>query len=98
MIETLLEFMGRFDFSSKKQRYIPYISSSWRIRPLPSDVTNSTLGHSPTQARAILVVFASLIHAVFFLIMGTGPQYPSLLIAYALAAFARAFLTGASLP
>ena len=94
MIETLLELMGRFNFASQKQRCIPYIRISWCFDSLQSNVASPLVGHSPTQARALLVIFASLVHTIFFVIVGTGPRYPSLLIAYALVAFSRAFLTG----
>ncbi|KAF8488169.1 major facilitator superfamily domain-containing protein [Gautieria morchelliformis] len=91
MIETLLRLMGRFDISSQKPSFIPHIRVGWRFYRYK--VTTPRLGHSPTQARATLLVVASLIHAVFFVIMGTGPKYPSMLVAFGLAAFARAFLT-----
>ena len=96
MIEAFLRFMGRFDFSSQKRSRIPYINVNWYFQRMHFDVTNPTLGHSPMQARANLLVIASLIHALFFVIMGTNPQYPSILTAFALVAFARALLTGAS--
>ena len=94
MIENLLIILGRFNFTSQKRSYVPRMLVRWRFHQLRHDLTSPTLGHSPTQARATLLVLASLIHALFFVIMGTGPQYPSLLIAFALAAFARALLTG----
>lgn len=94
MIETLLKFMGRFDLSSQKRSRFPHIHVNWCFHRIHLDVTSPTLGHSPTQARVTLVVLASLVHALFFVIMGAGPRYPTMLVAFGLVAFARALLTG----
>lgn len=51
---------------------------------------------SPSRARWLVLILGSTLHAGFFVLMGTKTGYSTLLVAYALAAFARSFLTGAT--
>ena len=50
--------------------------------------------HSPSFARCRILVGASILHAGFFVIMGTSVSFANVLCAYSVSAFSRAFLTG----
>ncbi|KAI0803077.1 major facilitator superfamily domain-containing protein [Irpex lacteus] len=54
----------------------------------------STRGYSPTQARFVVTWAGTLLHPVFFVIMGCRRNFASMLVAYAISAFARSLLTG----
>lgn len=52
------------------------------------------LRFSAVQARHVGLFVSSILHGMFFVVMGTRGGFPVLFFAYALAAFARAILTG----
>jgi len=53
-----------------------------------------SFGYSPTQARHSALFVASVVHALYFIMMGSQGGFPVMFVAYALAAFARAILSG----
>ena len=66
------------------------------LRPLHAVAADSVpvAGHSPSTARHIVIFAASLLHPVFFVIMGCRKNFPSMLVAYVVSAFARSLLNG----
>lgn len=52
------------------------------------------VGHSPSLARYIVVFSATLLHPVFFVVMGFRKNFPSMLAAYVVSAFARSLMSG----
>lgn len=50
--------------------------------------------NSPSQARYLILLFASILHAVFFALMGSSLGFKAVLAAYAVSSFARANLVG----
>ena len=53
-----------------------------------------SFGYSPTQARHSALLVASVLHTLYFIMMGSQGGFPVMFVAYALAAFARAILSG----
>jgi hypothetical protein len=56
--------------------------------------SNGSLASSASQGRYITLVLFSCLHATFFVIMGLRINFGCALLAYVIAAFCRAFLTG----
>ncbi|KAH7921947.1 MFS general substrate transporter [Leucogyrophana mollusca] len=96
LLERVVKFLGRFYLASEGRSYVPAVSILRRFYPTHGNSGNATagIGFSPSKARFVTLFMASLLHPCFFIIMGTARAYPELLAAYAIAAFARAFLTG----
>ncbi|KAH7911241.1 MFS general substrate transporter [Hygrophoropsis aurantiaca] len=96
-LERGVNFLGRFFLESQGRTYLPAVSFLRHIYSVNNTSTTSAvsgIGFSPSKARFATMFFFSLVHPLFFIIMGTARAYPELLAAYAIAAFARAFLTG----
>ncbi len=51
-------------------------------------------GFSTSQARFIVTFAGTLLHPLFFIIMGCRKNFASMLVAYVISAFARSLLTG----
>jgi hypothetical protein len=56
--------------------------------------SNGSVASSASQGRYVTLVLFSCIHATFFVIMGLRINFGCALLAYVIAAFCRAFLTG----
>ncbi|KAI0662595.1 MFS general substrate transporter [Cubamyces menziesii] len=52
------------------------------------------IGFSRSRSRFYTLLYATSLHAVFFVIMGSKSGYPSMMIAYVISSFARSFITG----
>jgi hypothetical protein len=52
------------------------------------------VGFSLSKARFCSLVFAALLHPIFFIMMGTALNYPEVLLAYFISSVARSFWTG----
>ncbi|KAG1757872.1 major facilitator superfamily domain-containing protein, partial [Suillus lakei] len=88
LLERIVKFLGQF-YPSLESKHLSPCRSSFFIASLPGGI-----GYSPTKARYSSLVLGGLLHPLFFIVMGTARNYPALLLAYAVAAFARAFWTG----
>lgn len=64
------------------------------FRPQRSSDTAYIVGHSTSLARYIVIFSATLLHPIFFIVMGFRKNFPSMLVAYVISAFARALLSG----
>jgi hypothetical protein len=51
-------------------------------------------GYSISQARYFTLLIASVIHAMYFIMMASRSGYPVMFAAYVFSAFSRALLTG----
>lgn len=97
LLERIVNFLGQFYPSLDQHTYLPAVSFFDRLftknvlAALPYGV-----GHSPSKARFSSLVLGGLLHPLFFIVMGTARNYPALLLAYAIAAFARSFWTASS--
>ncbi|KAG1784259.1 major facilitator superfamily domain-containing protein [Suillus placidus] len=95
LLERIVNFLGQFYPSLDQPTYLPAVPFFDRLftknvsAALPCGV-----GYSPAKARFFSLVLGGLIHPLFFVVMGTARNYPALLLAYAIAAFARSFWTG----
>ncbi|OSD05985.1 MFS general substrate transporter [Trametes coccinea BRFM310] len=51
------------------------------------------VAYSQSRSRFYTLLSASILHAVFFIIMGSKSGYPSMMVAYVISAFARSFIS-----
>ncbi|CAA7264719.1 unnamed protein product [Cyclocybe aegerita] len=88
LVETILKFLGRFQVKRNTR-------SIFVLFPVFSKrhAFNDDYGHSDTQARFLVLVVASVIHAMYFIMMGSRSGFPVMFLAYVLSAFSRALLT-----
>jgi len=84
--------LGRFDMAKSQWCWIPQTRLGSTILFKKSGATNT--GFSPSQARLQALLLSSFLHGMFFVMMGTKGGFWVLFWAYALAAFARAILSG----
>ncbi|KAF8898373.1 major facilitator superfamily domain-containing protein [Infundibulicybe gibba] len=81
VVESVMNHLGRIPLHHKG----PFASNG-----------SSAYGYSASRARHLTLILGSVLHACFFIIMGSRGGFPALFMAYVVAAFARAFLTGPS--
>ncbi|KAF5377677.1 hypothetical protein D9615_005185 [Tricholomella constricta] len=90
LVEPVMNFLGRCPSNRSTSSLIPHIPwISAIFRPLGA----SNVRHSALQARHLVLIISSVIHAVHFVMIGTKRGYPATFMAYAVAAFSRALLT-----
>lgn len=97
LLERIVNFLGQFYPSLNHCTYLPPVPFFDRL--FTKDVSAALprgVGYSPAKARFSSLVLGGLLHPLFFIIIGTARNYPSLLLAYAIAAFARSFWTASS--
>lgn len=92
LVERLLSVAGRIHLRPGTVM-LPMTLHLFR-QPRSSD-TAYIVGHSTSLARYIVIFGATLLHPIFFIVMGFRKNFPSMLVAYVLSAFARALLSGA---
>ena len=92
LVETILRAAGRIYLLPGKAA-LPITFHLFR-RSRSSDVVYIE-GHSTLLARYVVVSSATLLHPVFFIVMGFRKNFPSVLVAYVISAFARSLLSGA---
>lgn len=85
VVESVVRYLGQFNMSNKHWSWIPKTSFSRK---------SSSVGYSQSQARFHAVVISSIMHAMFFVMMGSRRGYWTCFSAYAVAAFSRGILTG----
>ncbi|EIW64901.1 MFS general substrate transporter [Trametes versicolor FP-101664 SS1] len=90
IVEHITRILGRTRFLNGS------VSSAIGF-PLPSrgpseKIQSSTIGFSRSRSRFHTLVLASVLHAVFFAIMGSERGFASMMIAYVISAFARSFV------
>lgn len=88
LVESIIAQLGRFDPQNPTPTWIPRLIS----RNKGSSVSVKT-GFSRSQAHLLSILVSSVLHGMFFLMMGFKGGFPVLFCAYALAAFARSILT-----
>ncbi|KAJ3551217.1 hypothetical protein NM688_g4832 [Phlebia brevispora] len=90
LVERLLSTAGRIYLKSGKVT-LPIFFHKLRHPRAPS--TEQISGFSAPLARYIVVFIATLLHPIFFIIMGCRRNFASVLIAYVISAFARSLLS-----
>ncbi|KAJ8702917.1 hypothetical protein PTI98_001589 [Pleurotus ostreatus] len=87
LVEWISKVLSNARTSSRSRSFFP--ANPWFSRTnLKGDI-----GTSPTQGRYFAIVYFSVLHASFFVLMGSRGGYPVLLLAYAFAAYARGIIT-----
>ncbi|KAF9480471.1 MFS general substrate transporter [Pholiota conissans] len=93
LVESIMNGLGRFDPTKNAWSWVPQIHH-FRHIPTRENPTRN-VAFSPSQARMLSLLVSSVLHAMFFVVMGIAKGgFWVLFFAYALAAFARAILTG----
>lgn len=89
--------LSRTRANQKRSAWYPYFSlpALTKSPNKTSEPDNAQTSFAQSQHLALIV--GSLLHAMFFVLMGTRSGYPTLFVAYVTAAFARAILIGESL-
>ncbi|KAG2160040.1 major facilitator superfamily domain-containing protein [Suillus bovinus] len=95
LLERIVNFLGRFYPFLDQHTYLPVVPFFDRLftKNVPAALPCG-VGYSPAKARFSSLVLGCLLHPLFFIVMGTARNYPALLMAYVIAAFARSFWTG----
>ncbi|KAJ3498028.1 hypothetical protein NLJ89_g10274 [Agrocybe chaxingu] len=88
LVETILKSLGRFRVK-RNTRSICALFPVFSKRHADGD----DYGHSVTQARFLVLVVASVIHAMYFVMMGSRSGFSVMFLAYVFSAFSRALLT-----
>ncbi|KAG1845476.1 major facilitator superfamily domain-containing protein, partial [Suillus subalutaceus] len=94
LLERIVNFLGQFCPSLDQHTYLPAVPFfDCLFTKNVSAARPCDVGYSPSKARFSSLVLGGLLHPLFFIIMGTARNYPALLLAYVIAAFARSFWT-----
>jgi hypothetical protein len=89
-----MKILGRFYISSTDRSFFPAVPFVSRLFRFTSSArTHRPTGYSFSQARFLTLVWSSMLHAGYFSLMSFKRDYATILLAYAIAAFARACLT-----
>ncbi|PPQ90444.1 hypothetical protein CVT25_014962 [Psilocybe cyanescens] len=91
LVESIVNQLGCFDLTSNHSSWIPRLSFSCLSIRKPG---NNKIGYSPSQARHVALLVSSILHGMFFVMMGSRGGFWVVFGAYAVAAFARSILTG----
>jgi hypothetical protein len=87
-VQFVIKYLGQFDVSEANWSWIP--KTNYKI----FSNRNCQVGHSPSQAKLLIVMVSSIMHAIFFIMMGSRSGFWTCFSAYVLAASSRAILTG----
>lgn len=93
IVEHITRILGRTRFLNGSVSSA--IGFALRSREPSEKIQSSTIGFSRSRSRFYTLVLASVLHAVFFAIMGSERGFASMMIAYVISAFARSFVAGA---
>lgn len=96
IVEHITRILGRTRFLNGS--VCSAIGFPLRLREPLEKIQSSTIGFSRSRSRFHTLVLASVLHAVFFAIMGSERGFASMMIAYVISAFARSFVAGACAP
>ncbi len=91
-----MRILSRTRASQERSAWYPYFSFFNLTKPSGKKSKPDNVRNSFVQSQHLALALASLLHAMFFVLMGTRSGYPTLFIAYVTAAFGRAILTGES--
>jgi hypothetical protein len=95
LLERFVKFLGRFYPSLDQRTYLPAVPFFHRVSTKDGSATlPGGVGFSLSKARFCSLVFAALLHPIFFIMMGTALNYPEVLLAYCISSVARSFWTG----
>ncbi|GLB36387.1 hypothetical protein LshimejAT787_0306750 [Lyophyllum shimeji] len=90
VVEPLMNFLGRCSSERPNNSLIPHVP--WVSKCCTGKKVHGSR-HSASQARHLVVVISSVLHACHFVMIGSKGGYAATFMAYAVAAFSRALLT-----
>jgi len=85
-----MKYLGRIRVQRNRKSILSFVPAVGKSNAFGSD----DIGHSESQARFLLLALASIIHAMYFIMMASKSGFPVMFLAYILSAFSRALLTG----
>ncbi|KXN83561.1 Bypass of stop codon protein 6 [Leucoagaricus sp. SymC.cos] len=88
LIEVIMKTLSRTPMDGERSAWFPSLAPTRSKKPHGPVIRSSFL-----QGQHLSLVLASLIHASFFVMMGSTRGYVTIFTAYVVAAFARAILT-----
>ncbi|KAJ3559411.1 hypothetical protein NP233_g11268 [Leucocoprinus birnbaumii] len=88
LVEVIMKALARTPTSGERSAWIPYLTPT----PARKSQNGSAVRESFLQAQHLSLVLSSLMHASFFVMMGSTRGYVTIFCAYVVAAFARAIL------
>lgn len=88
LVEFLMNALGSLKVHRNKNSHFAFPTFRRRL------ILEEEVGHSKTQARHLVLVIASIVHAMYFVMMGSRSGFPVMFLAYVFSAFSRALLTG----
>ncbi|TFK41367.1 major facilitator superfamily domain-containing protein [Crucibulum laeve] len=91
LVESIMKMLGRVCLTHLQRSLVPALFRG-------SGKTHEGTSFSALQARHVGLLISSVLHGVFFVIMGTRGGFAVLFLAYVVAAFARSILTETSPP
>ncbi|KAI0359166.1 MFS general substrate transporter [Trametes cingulata] len=96
-VEHVTRFLGRIRFHTNRPPSVITFPLRSRDNSVPSsEKETSIIGFSRSRSRFYTMMCASVLHAAFFVLMGSKSGFASMMIAYVISAFARSFVSGAS--
>lgn len=94
LVESILKILSRASVSQKCSAWYPYLPALRFKKSSGRKSDNDGVRNSFVQSQHLALLVASLMHASFFVMMGTRSGYPLMFVAYVVSAFARAIITG----
>jgi hypothetical protein len=82
-VESILKILARTSLNQERSAWFPYIPFG-----------KKAVRKSFVQSRHLGVVYGSLLHGSFFVLMGLKTGYPLTFMAYVAASFSRGIITG----
>ncbi|KAI0374405.1 MFS general substrate transporter [Pilatotrama ljubarskyi] len=94
-IEHVTRILGRVRFPTNRvPSVVAFPLCARKAGPHSPEKETAVIGFSRSQSRFYTMVLASVLHAVFFVLMGSKRGFASMMIAYVISAFARSFISG----
>ncbi|KAG6812528.1 hypothetical protein H0H92_002419 [Tricholoma furcatifolium] len=91
IVERIVNFFGQCSAEHSTNSLVPYIPF-FRFKTQKDGA--SSIRHSASQARHLTLIFSSVLHAMFFIMVGRKGGFAITFMAYVVAALARSFITG----
>ncbi|KDR84783.1 hypothetical protein GALMADRAFT_131573 [Galerina marginata CBS 339.88] len=91
LVESIIHQLGRFDPAKSHWSWLPKTNLFSRFSTRSRE--EKDVGYSSSQARLLALLSSSILHGMFFVMMGSRGGYWVSFGAYSVAAFARSILT-----
>lgn len=95
LVESIMRLLSRARVNQERSAWYPYFSfPPFKKRTSDRRANLDGVRNSFVQSQHIALLVSSLLHGSFFILMGTRSGYATIFVAYVVAAFARAIITG----